>query len=242
MKKAWLSLLAAGLALGLVAAACTTEETVVVPPPEAPTGIAVTGEGRVTVAPELALLNLGASAKALTAGEAMDQVSDAMERVFAVLRARGVAEEDIQTTQVSLFPEYEFRDDRQVFTGFRATNTVDVKVRDLESVGPIIDEVVKAAGDAVLVNNIAFVLEDPEEARAEARQEAIEDARDRAEALAEGAGVSLGDVTSISEGFVAIPQPVPFLRAAEANIGGEVPVSPGTLEVFVSVTVTFAIE
>jgi hypothetical protein len=234
-------LLAALLGLAALAVACTTENIKVQPPAQVQ-GISVSGTGDASGAPDLALLELGVSTEGKTVKEARDAAATAMNDVHDALKGDGVAEKDIQTRQFRIEPEYEFPDGKQELIGFRVTNIVEVKARDLDRVGEVIDDVAKAGGDVVQVQGLRFTIEEPEELRAQARQEAMADARARAEGLAELAGVKLGKPISVSE--TAGAPPPPFLEAAPMGRGGEeaTPIEPGELEVSVTVDVLFAIE
>ena len=234
-------LFAAVAGLALLAVACTTENIEVQPAGQVQ-GISVSGTGEASGAPDLALLDLGVSAGGKTVEAARDTAAEAMNDVLEAVKDNGVEDKDVQTRQFRIEPEYEFPDGKRVLIGFRVTNTVQLKIRDLDSVGDIIDDVADAAGDVVQVQNLRFTIEEPDELRAEARKEAMTDARDKAETLADLAGVKLGKPLSINESFG--PRPVPFLEAvADGRGGAEVtPIEPGELEVSVSVNVTYAIE
>ena len=233
--------LAVPLGLAALAVACTTENIEVQPPSQVQ-GISVSGTGEASGSPDLAILDLGVSAEGASVGEARSTAAAAMDAVLNALEGDGVAEEDVQTLQFRIEPEYEFPDGRQELTGFRVTNVVQAKVRDLDRVGEVIDDAAQAGGDVVQVQSLRFTIEEPEELRAQARQEAVADARARAEDLAEQAGVSLGRPVSIIES-AAVPPPT-FLEAApfERDVQEATPIEPGELEVSITVDVTFAIE
>jgi uncharacterized protein YggE len=221
---------------------------VTVPPAGPVTGINVTGEGRVTVEPDLARLNLGVEVTEDNADLALVNANGAMENLMSVLDEAGVADEDIQTTGITVQPIYNYNGPTPVIESYVASNTVDVKVRDLESLGEIIDGVTNAAGNAVRVNYINFEREDDEEAIAQAREQAVEDAHSRAEALADGAGVGLGDLQSLTETSFNQPPPIPFAERdlAEGEAADEAavqtPVNPGTLEISVTVAAVYGID
>ena len=236
-----LFLMAVPLSLAVLAVACTTENVAVQPASQVQ-GISVSGTGEASGPPELAVLDLGVSTEGTTVKEARDAAAAAMDGVLNALDDDGVAEEDVQTTQFRIEPEYEYPDGEQVLRGFRVTNIVEAKVRDLDRVGEVIDDVAAAGGDVVQVQSLRFTIEEPEDLRAEARREAVADARARAEDLAEQAGVNLGKPISIIESG-GVP-PSPFLEAApfERDVQQATPIEPGELEVSVTVDVTFAIE
>src|SRR3990170_2444594 len=183
----------AGLATLALAVACTTEETVqVVPGGAQAQGISVTGTGEASGAPDLALLTLGVSTEKRSVKEARDQAAEAMDAVLSSLRDNGVEEKDIQTRQLSIEPQFDYIDGRQQLRGFRVTNIVSAKLRDLDKVGEVIDGAAGAGGDLIQVQGLSFTIEEPDDLRAQAREEAVNEARAKAERLAELAGVKLG--------------------------------------------------
>ncbi len=234
-------ILAAIAGLALAATACT-RETVEVQPQAAIHGINVSGEGEASGAPDLALVDLGVSAEAKTVAKARDDAAEAMNDALDAVKDAGVADEDIQTRQFRIEPEYEYPDGERVLTGFRVTNIAQVKVRDLDSVGDLIDDVADAAGDLVQVQNLSFTIDDPETLRAEAREEAMADARAKAESLADLAGVKLGDPISIDESVG--PGPISFLESVPMarDEAAATPIEVGELEVSVTVDVLYAID
>jgi hypothetical protein len=235
------SLLAVLVGLAALAVACTTENIKVQPPAQVQ-GISVSGTGEASGAPDLALVELGVSAEGKTVKEARDTAATAMNDVLDALKGDDVAEKDVQTRQFRIEPEYQYPDGKQELIGFRVTNIVEAKVRDLDRVGEVIDDVAKAGGDIVQVQGLSFTIEKPEDLRAQARQEAMADARARAEGLAELAGVKLGKPISVTESAVA--PPTAFREAAPMGQGGgeATPIQAGELEVSVTVDVLFAIE
>jgi uncharacterized protein YggE len=234
-------LLAALLGLAALAVACTSENIEVQPPAQAQ-GISVSGTGDASGAPDLALLDLGVSTEGKTVKEARDSAATAMNAVSDAVKGDGVAEKDVQTRQFSIEPEYQYPDGKQELIGFRVTNIVEVKVRDLDRVGEVIDDVAAAGGDVVQVQSLSFTIEKPETLRAQARKDAMADARTRAEDLAELAGVKLGKPISVTESASA--PPTPFSERATMGAGGQeaTPIQPGELEVSVTVDVLYAIE
>ena len=171
-------------------------------------GIWVSGEGTLSLAPDLARLDLGVDTRAANVSEANSQASAAMDAIIEVLKARGVKDEDIQTSRFNVYPRYEYieekvdgvRTGREVLTGYRVRNNATVKLRDLDTIGEVIEEVVVAGGDDVRINDIDFTLEDPKPKTAELREMAVADAKAKAEHLAELSDVSVGRLIYISEG------------------------------------------
>jgi uncharacterized protein YggE len=150
-----------------------------------------------------------------------------------------VPKEDIQTSNVSLYPNYS--QSGQTITSYTAENSVTVTVRDVTKAGPVIDAASGAVGDELSLGGISFSIDDPEPLRVDARANAVEQARTQAEQLAELSGGELGDVLAITDGSVQVDPPIIYERAA-ADTGAEgaaAPIEPGSQEVTVNVTVTF---
>lgn len=204
-------------------------------------GIWVTGEGEVTVTPDIATLWLGIEAQAETVAEAQSQATAAMNAVMAALTDNGVDEDDIQTQYFSIDQVTRWDDDEIIVIGYRVTNTVAAKIRDMDEVGSIIDAVAAAGGDYTRINNISFSVDDPSLYYDEARAEAMADARARAEQLADLAGVSLGKPTYISEGSIYTPSIYRDVWAEEAA-APSTPISPGEIELTLTVQVAYAID
>jgi hypothetical protein len=242
MNKNLAILLVAGLLLfGLLGAACEGDSVTVATQQAENLGISVTGEGKASGSPDVVVLTLGVSALAPTVKEARDQAAGAMSGVVDSLKGNGVEDKDIQTSQFSIYPEYDFREGEQSLRGYRLTNIVTAKLRDIDRTGEVLDEVVAAGGDLTQVQSISFTIDDPDELRDEAREEAVADAKAKAERLAELAGVDLGKVISISESFSA--PPIPIARDALAETGGaQTPIETGELDVELTVAVVYAIE
>lgn len=210
------------------------------------TGIWVSGEGEVTVTPDIATLYLGIEAKADSVAEAQSQAKEAMEAVMAALEDNGVDEDDIQTQYFSIYPQTRWDDDKneEIVTGYQVTNMVTVKIRDIDNIGAIIDAVAEAGGDLTRINNIAFSVDDPSEYYEEVRAEAMADAKSKAEQLASLAGIELGAPTYIYEGSVYSPvdyRDMGGMVVPTAIEAYSTSISPGELEVTLSVQVAYAI-
>ena len=207
-------------------------------------GISVSGEGRVSIEPDVALLGIGASAKAMTVGEANSKVQAAMARLLDSLKANGVVEKDIQTSQFSINPEYDYQYNPQKLTGYRVTHMLQVKVRDIDKAGKVIDDGVEAAGDLTQVSGVSFTIDELTALHSQARQQAMADAQTKADELARLAGVTLGKPTYISESaYTPYSQSYYGAQAMAAPAtGGSTEISPGQMEVVVSVQVTYGIQ
>ena len=210
-------------------------------------GIWVGGAGRVAVTPDLALLTLGVEARADTVEQARSDAATAMAAVMAVLTENGIQEEDIRTQYFSIQPEYVWNDsiNRQEIKGYRVTNTVSVKVRDLESVGTLIDDVATAGGDLVRINNISFTIEDPEQYAAQTREAAAQDAMAKAQQFAQITGVTLDRLVYIAETSASMPVARQAndgaMAFAESAMAPPTPISGGEVDITIRVQAVFSI-
>lgn len=206
--------------------------------------ISVSGEGRIFAPPDIAELSFGVqTGRVETAKVAIAKLRKDMDHIFRSVKDHSVEEKDIRTEHFSLNPVYDWTEKGQVFRGFEASQSLRVKVRDLDQV----DEVLTAATDAGAnqVGNVQFTIDDPETQRAEARKEAITEAQEKAKILAANLGKRLGKLRAFSEGTSGWVQPMMLMRAEKAGMGGGTPDSPlpaGEQEVNVKVTLTYELQ
>ena len=195
--------------------------------------VTVTGEATVGVAPDTAVIRIGVSSQEKTAREAGEANARQMTSVLAAIKASGIAERDIQTSRLSLQPQYDpNKGGTARLTGFQATNQVTVRIRDIDSLPTVLDRAIGAGANEM--SGIEFVVSEQSKLLDQARDDAIADARRKAELYARAAGAKVGQVVSISEEGPAPPQPRPM----QAVRAGAVPVAPGeqTLRAVVSVS------
>lgn len=205
----------------------------------APGQITVTGEGQVAAAPDMATISLGVTSQAASASQALSQTNAATARVLDRLKAMGIAARDMQTDGLSLSPRWDQRSasgQEPTITGYVASNSVRVRVRDLSSLGQTLDTTVGLGANQF--NGLNFGLQDPRPSTDKARRAAVADALLRARLYATAAGVELGAILSISEVGNARP---PILEMRSMAAADAVPVAQGELTVSASVTVVFAI-
>ena len=204
--------------------------------------LTVGGQGLSSAQPDLATISLGVSSRAATAAEAMTQNAEAQNKVIEALKAEGIEARDIQTSGLNLSPMLDYSKDGEAprVTGYAAQNNVTVRVRDIAGLGAVLDKLV--ASGANEIGGINFTREDMTEAEDAARSAAVQDARRRAEIMAEAAGMRLGPLLRLSDTPVE-SQPVPMMRmmAAEAKGSAPTPVEAGELTVSANVTAIFAL-
>ena len=205
-------------------------------------GIWVNGHGEVNAAPDTAILQLGISAQRASVAEAQAEAATAMEKVMAALKKDGVANKDIQTQYFSIQQVTRWDQDKQyeIVIGYRVSNTVTAKIREIDKSGSIIDAVAEAGGDLTRVDNISFSIDDPSAYRKEARDKAVADARNKAEEIADLAGVKLGRPTYISES-VSYPVYSQPPRVAEGAPAPTTPISPGEMMISLDIQIVYAI-
>jgi hypothetical protein len=199
--------------------------------------ISVTGTGTVELPPDIATLTIGVTTQGETAAEALAENTAAVTAVLARLAEAGIAPRDMQTSNLSINPNWGGYDSSSPsISGYVAVNQVTVRVRALDTLGEVLDAAVTDGANTL--NGLTFGLADPGPALDEARKAAVAEARARAELLAGAAGVGLGRILSIRETVVS-PDPVPMFRAEAAS--APVPVAGGELGLTASVTIDFEI-
>lgn len=216
------------ISLGLATAAMAAESG---------PAITVTGRGEVAAVPDMATITLGATSQAKTAGDAMDEASAAAAAILKVLEAAAIAPRDMQTSELSLDPVWSSRTSNGAaprIEGFVARNTLRVRVRDLDRLGPVLDDVLRVGANSF--RGLSFGLQEPEPLADQARAAAVADAQRKAALMAEAAGVALGPVLSISEASAGIPAPM-MLESTRAAI----PVAAGEVSQTATVTMVFAL-
>jgi uncharacterized protein YggE len=196
--------------------------------------ITASGIGSVTTVPDRAHFSFGVQAQSRTASQALEAADAQLGRVVAALREAGVAQADIQTEQISLSPQTS--EDGGAISGYIAVSSVSARVRNLDRAGPVVDAAVAAGANQVY--GPSLTRSDQNALYRNALKAAYADARAKAEALADAAGVTLGAMTSTVEGGGSVPMPLGAARAEDAKAT----IEPGTQELQASVTVTFAIS
>lgn len=210
------------------------------------TVLTVSGEGKITRKPDFAMFTAGVATTGQTAGEALSGNSAAMSRVIRALKAAGIADRDIQTSNLSINPVYRDRrpDPQNVLEeqlpqiiGYRANNQVIVKQRKLGEFGKVIDTLVSAGANQV--NGPSFQIENPEDALDTARQQAVTKARERADLYAQAAGLRIVRILSITESGGYSPRPNIAAYARAADTAESTPVAEGEVEMQTGVRVLY---
>lgn len=207
-------------------------------------GIWVTGEGKVTAAPDIAVITLGIEAEAKSVSQAQKSAAQAMDNIVKTLKAYGVADKDIQTQRFSIQPVRRWieKENREEIIAYRVTNIVAARIRQIDKTGDVIDAVAEAGGDLTRINNISFTVDDPAQFCSQAREKALRDAMNKAQQIAHITNTKLGKPIYISEGTSYAPPVIRdyALKAAEAV--PPTPISPGELEFHVTVQMVYKID
>ena len=203
--------------------------------------LSVSAEGKSEARPDMATLSLGVTTEGQTAQAALAENARRMTALNAALRRAGIAERDIQTSNVSVYPQQQYRENQPpLITGYQANNTVTAKIRNINNTGRVIDAAVAAGGNNV--NGVSFSHADPDAQLDIARRDAIAEARRRAELYANALGMRVHRIVAVQEaGGYAPPIPMPMERMA-AQDAANTPVSPGEIETRVNVNVTFELR
>ena len=203
--------------------------------------ITVGGVGTAYGNPNIAYLELGVEIVNADLASAYTQAAEAMASVMQALGELNIDEQDIQTTGVNIYPEERFPQDGSAETQrvYRVRNTVRVVLRDVTQIETVITTAVDAGANTIY--NLSFGIEDPQALEAEARQQAVANARDRAQQLADAVGVTLGSVISVTESFAGSNPPLPYAFGGAAEMVMSQPVSQGQLSVAIQVQITYAI-
>ena len=200
--------------------------------------ISVTGSATVNVVPDLATLSLGVTTSGDTAAAAMAANSAAVTAVIARLKAAGIADRDMQTSNLSLNPNWvpDASGTTSVIKGYVASNMLTVRIKALDTTGAVLDAAI--ADGANTLNGLTFGLQNDRPKQDEARRAAVADALARAKLLAEAAGATLGPILSINEVEGFQPGPQPMFKSSDAMA---VPVAAGEVGVSASVTITWVL-
>ena len=229
---------AAALAAAMPAAA---QQPAVVAPLDGGTRLDVVATGETSRVPDIVRINAGVTTQAPTATEAIRQNAARMESVRAALRRAGVAERDIQTSAINLYPDWRHIENRTPeLVGYRAQNQVSIRFRDIANAGRILDALVAAGANEI--NGPSFGIDQPEAALDEARTAAVANARARAELYARALGMRVVRILSVSEAGMGYMPPQPVMMRGEMAAQAMTDIVPGEQTLTASVTVSFELR
>ncbi|MDD2807736.1 MAG: SIMPL domain-containing protein [Patescibacteria group bacterium] len=208
--------------------------------------ITIDGEGKVNAIPDIAQVSLGVTTDNLKVADAQKENTTKVNDLMKNLKALGVADKDIQTSNYNIYPKYDYSNGKQNLIGYTVNQSLNVKIRNLDSVGNIIESAGRLGANQV--GSLNFTIDDPEIIKQQAREKALVNAKEKADALAKVAGVKLGKLVSFAENSGnAGPIYYDNLKsAAPSGMGGAemapVPaIAPGSQDVVVDVTVTYEV-
>jgi uncharacterized protein YggE len=211
-------------------------------------GLWVNGLGKTTGTPDVVILTLGVESQQKTVAQAQKAAIDAMSSVMQVLKDSGIADKDIQTSQYNIqqITKWDENQDTYVVVGYRVTNTVTCKIRDINRAGSIIDKAVVAGGDLIRVNGISFTVDDPTPYYKIAREKAVQYAMEKARQIAQASGTRLGKVLYMSEDTSYIPPMAGNYAmkyaAMDSAAAAPTPISAGELEFQVTISMVYEIN
>jgi uncharacterized protein len=227
----------AGLATLSTSTSATAQEN-----KEMPRLIQITGHGEVHSRPDLAIVTIGVMTQAGTARDALDSNTAAMERVFAGLRTEGIDDKDMQTTNFTISPRYDYgQNNNQTpkLIGYDVVNSIVVTVRKIDAVGRVLDVAVSDGSNQI--NGVMFSIADPEPLRDKARQAAVADAERKVKLYADAAKLKLGEIMTLSESSFQPPVPV-MTKSLRADGAGNVPIAEGEQMLAVDVNITWELK
>ena len=212
----------------------------VTPPLKDPRAITISAEGKVTASPDTAKIQLSVVTDGPTADEVQQKNSENINKVTDFIKSSGVETKDIKTTYYNLYPKYDYVNGRQIAAGYSLSQTLEVKIRDLKKTGGILTGAVSRGANQV--SGVEFFVDDPDNLKAQAREQAFGKAQAKAQELAQLARVRLGQVITFSESSSGQP-PVFYEKALGLGGGGPTPdIQSGSQEITVSVDVVFEIK
>lgn len=237
-RPAFAAALAIALTLGALPAMTAHAQTSAPQASADGTLLSISAEAEARRVPDMATLSTGVVTQAADSNAAMRANAEQMERVVAAIRKAGIAERDVQTSGVNLHPQYQHNNDRApTITGYQASNTVNITVRDIGKLGQVMDALVAAGANQI--NGPSFDVEDKESAYDEARRAAVEKAQARAGMYAKTLGLRVRRIVSISEGGDGFPRPMPMMAMARAGKMADTPIAAGESSLSVNLDIVF---
>ena len=212
-------------------------------PQNYPQEITITGEGKVFVKPDIALVSLGVKTEAKKSVDAVNKNNEKMNAIIIAVKDLGVDEKDIKTSAYNLYPVYDYTEAGRVFIGYSLSQQISVKIRDFNKISDILDKATLEGANTI--GDLQFTVDDLEKARADAREKAIEQAKAKAFVLAGQAGLRLVKLINISEGYASSPQPMYGMEGGinalkEVSVAPDI--QPGQSEINTTVYLTYRVK
>ncbi len=255
MKKKWI-IIAAAVLTALVLAGCAAQpanapvnpapQTVYVGTGDTPKQpmISASGKGEIRVTPDVAYVSVGVTTQNTDPKKAAGNNADKMDALYKAVKALGIAEKDIKTVSIGLYPQYDYNGTKPRITGYTATNSVSITVRDVKKTGDVIDAAVNAGGNDL--NGVSFDLLDKSKAYSDALTTAVKDAKAKVDAMAGAAGITqITPFTIVESSYQSYPvykaESMPMATPAPAADYAPTQVSTGEMTISANVTVEFQI-
>lgn len=207
--------------------------------------ISVSGTAKMSVKPDIARMNVGVLSTGKTVAETQKQNTDKMNAITSAIKGFGVKDDDIQTSNYNIYPQYDWTDGKQILRGYQVSQNLSIKIRDLEKIGDILAKAGELGSNQI--GGISFEVDDTVALQKQARDKAIVDAKEKAQALAKSLGMQLGKVVSFSEDSGSYPTPMYYNSYEKVSMdsAGSAPapdVQSGSLDVSKSVSITFELK
>ncbi|HYE22258.1 MAG TPA: SIMPL domain-containing protein [Verrucomicrobiae bacterium] len=212
--------------------------------------ISISAEGRVSASPDTATVGLGVLVQSSSAESAQTQATEKTNQIVDFVKKQGIADEDITTSNFNIYPRYNYDGGTNRIIGYEANQTVTVKIKGINNNAAQVGKILEGAttNGANQIQGVSFGFDDPDDLRQLARKEAIAKAKEKAQELADEAGISLGKVVSISESGGSFPPPMPyydesFARGQASDVKNVAPtIQPGSQEIVQNITVIFEVK
>jgi uncharacterized protein YggE len=230
------------LALVSAAAMACQGDTVVNSSTSTAAGINVSGTGKASGTPDIVLLTLGVNVENATVAGARETAASAMQGVINSLKANGVEDRNIQTTQFTVSPQYDYSGRTQTLRGYLVSNVVTAKLTKIDTASKAIDDAATAGGNSTVIQSVQFAIDNTDRLQETAREQAIAQAKARADQLAKLAGVSLGKPIAINETYESVQPLNQVFAPRTASLDTATPIQAGELQVVVNLTVLYGIE
>lgn len=199
----------------------------------------VTGEGKVNVSPDIAIINVGVVAKGDSAKLAQEELNKNINKVSDAVKKLGVESKDIQTANYNINPAYEYNASPTKITSYNASTSLAIKVRKIDQANAVLD--VSIANGANSIGGINFTIDDRSRLENQAREKAVAEAKKKAEDAAKIAGFKLGRIVNYSEGNTGVPIPIMYGSAQKADVSTPTQVEPGSQDITITVTLSYDI-
>ena len=213
-------------------------------PENAPQDFSVSGEAKAYIKPDVAVFSLGVRTEGFKSADVVSENNRKMNAIIEAIKNEGVDEKDIKTTGYNLYPQYDYTEARgRVFAGYVLDQQVTVKVRNFDKISSVLDKATSSGANTV--GDLQFTLDNPESARAEARENAIKQAKEKAENIAKSSGLKLLKLVNVSESYGGYPMPLygmggAVLEKSDSSIAPDI--QPGQQEINVTVYLTYRVK